>query len=189
MSILKKIEPNLLDLNLLDDLYENEILDTENWRIFKVKKQINSDTLFVKTTSAMIETQSGTIPYISRSAKNNGLSDFVSLFDIRKNEDYTLNKKNCITIGAEGVYAFYQDEDFITGVKVYTLSNPKLNKYNAMFVVTMLNIIDYKYSYGRARTKNRIENEEILLPQNTDGNVDWDYMENYIKSLPYSNFL
>lgn len=189
MSILKKIEPNLLDLNLLDDLYENEILDTENWGIFKVKKQINSDTLFVKTTSAMIETQSGTIPYISRSAKNNGLSDFVSLFDIRKNEDYELNKKNCITIGAEGVYAFYQDEDFITGVKVYTLSNPKLNKYNAMFLITMLNIIDYKYSYGRARTKNRIENEEILLPKNIDGNVDWDYMENYIKSLPYSNFL
>ena len=53
----------------------------------------------------------------------------------------------------------------------------------------MLNIVDYKYSYGRARTKNRIENEEILLPKNTDGDVDWDYMGNYINSLPYSNFL
>ena len=58
-----------------------------------------------------------------------------------------------------------------------------------MFLITILNEIDYKYSYGRARTKQRIENEEILLPQNKKGNVDWEYMENYIKSLPYAEFL
>lgn len=189
MSLIDRIEPNLLNKNLLRELGNNQKINIKNWKLFKVKKQKNNDTLNVKTTKAMVEIQEGNIPYITRSAKNNGLSNFVSNFDIRKNEDYELNDENCITIGAEGVYAFYQDEKFISGVKVYILNNYKLNIYNAMFLITILNEIDYKYSYGRARTKQRIENEEILLPQNKKGNVDWEYMENYIKSLPYAEFL
>ena len=189
MSLIDRIEPNLLNKNLLRELGNNQKVNIKNWKLFKVKKQKNNDTLNVKTTKAMVEIQEGNIPYITRSAKNNGLSNFVSNFDIRKNEDYELNDENCITIGAEGVYAFYQDEKFISGVKVYILNNYKLNIYNAMFLITILNEIDYKYSYGRARTKQRIENEEILLPQNKKGNVDWEYMENYIKSLPYAEFL
>lgn len=28
---------------------------------------------------------------------------------------------------------------------------------------------------------------EILLPSNPDGEPDWEWMETYMKSLPYSN--
>jgi hypothetical protein len=73
-----------------------------------------------------------------------------------------------------------------------------------MFLSTILNKEDYKYSYGRARIKSKLEEEIIKLPikRNPDktpfvdddctysdeGYVpDWEFMEEYIKSLPYSD--
>lgn len=69
-----------------------------------------------------------------------------------------------------------------------------------MFIATILNKEDYKYSYGRARIKSKLEEEIIKLPikynnDNTpvidenrtysdEGYIpDWQFMEDYIKSL------
>lgn len=137
--------------------------------------------------------ESGRYPYITRSAENNGLSDYVG------NNEY-LNKGNCITIGAEGTVAFYQCFDFVAGVKIYTLRNKNLNKLNAMFLVTVLNKLSYLYNYGRARILEKIKQEIIQLPilmdseenpqfdvnkkYSDDGYIpDWDWMERYIQSL------
>lgn len=85
----------------------------------------------------------------------------------------------------------YQPNNFATGNKVYTLKNVNLNKYNALFITTILNKEAYKYSYGRARILSKLSNEIIKLPAITkeDGTYepDWEYMENYIKSLPYGD--
>jgi len=37
--------------------------------------------------------------------------------------------------------------------------------------------------------KERLETFEIKLPTDNEGNPDWNFMETYIKSLPYSNNL
>lgn len=152
--------------------------DTTKWKKFTVK-----DVFECNTTKPMIETVDGDEVYITRSAMNNGFSGFVS------NDGYKLNKSNCITIGAEGRFAFYQDKDFVAGVKIYTLRNEKLNKYNGLFICTVLNQDVYKYSYGRARILDKIKQEIIKLPVDKNGNPDWDYMEKYIKSLPYSDLI
>lgn len=152
----------------------------EQWGTFLIGT--GNDKLFTcSTTKSMIETEKGKYPYVTRSALNNGVSDYVS------NADYVLNKGNCITIGAEGKVAFYQDKDFIAGVKVYTLRHKSLNQYNAAFICTLLNRQLYKYSYGRARILSKIKEEIIKLPITADGSPDWNYMEQYIKSLPYSD--
>lgn len=153
-------------------------LDTTKWKTFTIK-----DIFECNTTKPMIETVDGDKLYITRSVSNNGLSGFVS------DEGYKLNKANCITIGAEGRVAFYQDKDFVAGVKIYTLRNENLNKYNSMFICTILNQDVYKYSYGRARILDKIKQESIKLPVASDGNPDWEYMEKYIKSLPYSDLI
>lgn len=155
---------------------------TSSWQQFKIK-----DVFVVETTPSLIKREAGKYPYVSRTAKNNGISEYVDNFDYDTNKVYDLNKGNCITIGAEGIYAYYQSESFAAGVKVYTLRNDNLNKYNALFVVTLLNIEDYRYNYGRARIKSRIEEEDIKLPVTVDGEPDWLHMENYIKALPYGD--
>jgi hypothetical protein len=87
------------------------------------------------------------------------------------------------------LFAFYQEEKFVTGVKVYTIRHKKLNKYNALFICSILNKNIYKYSYGRARILDKIKEEDILLPINKYKEIDWEYMENYIKSLPYGDLI
>ncbi len=153
-------------------------LDISDWKQFKI-----SDLFKCSTTPTVIETQPGTVPYVTRTSTNNGVDSFVS--EISKK----LNKGNCITIGAEGRVAFYQSDQFISGVKIYTLRNTNLNKYNALFISTILNKEIYRYCYGRARILDKIKEEFIKLPTDSQGNPDWQFMENYIKSLPYSDLI
>ena len=162
---------------LMQRLKMNKI-NTEKWREFKV-----DDIFECKTAKAMNGTEEGIFPYITRSSLNNGFSGFVNDDD----GEYKLNKKNCITIGAEGIFAFYQNKDFISGVKIYTLRNEYLNKYNALFIITILNEENYRYTYGRARILEKIKNEEISLPITSQNLPDWQFMEDYIKQLHYSD--
>ena len=94
----------------------------------------------------------------------------------------------------------------ITGNKVYTLRNGEMNKYVGLFLCTILNKEDYRYSYGRARIISKLKEEIVKLPvqYNSDGTIfidekhkyseegyvpDWQFMEDYIKSLPYGDRL
>ncbi|WCR56079.1 MAG: hypothetical protein PG979_000136 [Rickettsia asembonensis] len=53
-----------------------------------------------------------------------------------------------------------------------------------MFIVTILDLERYRYSFGKKYGKNIIK-----LPATSQGTPDWEFMENYIKSLPYSSSL
>ena len=148
-------------------------MDTRKWKEFRV-----GDVFECKTTKTMLEPEQGDYLYITRTSENNGITDLIKLED-----GSFLNNGNCITIGAEGLYAFYQNKDFIAGVKIYALRNEKMNKYSALFVCTMLNQVIYQYSYGRARILKKIKDEMVFLPTTTDGQIDWQFMEDYIKKI------
>lgn len=149
-------------------------IDIDSWKGFKV-----SDIFICQTTKAVDTSlvENGAIPYITRSRDNNGCSGYFEC-------DENINKGNCITIGAEGGVAYYQKDDFVAGVKVYVLRNESLNALNAMFLITVLNRLTYLYSYGRARVLEKIKNEIIKLPVDSNtGLPDYDLMERFITSL------
>lgn len=149
-------------------------LDTSNWKEFLVSEVFDCKTTKAITSDELVQ---GNTLYVTRSAINNGCSGFLQKVDSKVNEP------NCITIGAEGKFAFYQDTEFEAGVKIYTLRNGQLNRYNALFLCTLLNLEVFKYSYGRARVLEKIKDEKIKLPINSNGQPDYNYMENYIRSL------
>lgn len=123
------------------------------------------------------------IPYVTRTTYNNGI-EFYAKEDVIT--DLKKNKGNVITIGAEGFEAFYQENEFINGNKISILHNESLNKYNAMFLCTILNLeLKKKFNYGRGATKERISSLRIKLPTKNN-QPDFEYMEDFIKSLPYS---
>ena len=62
-----------------------------------------------------------------------------------------------------------------------------MNKYNALFIVTVIKTNRYRFSYGRKWTLEKMNESVIKLPTRADGTPDFEYMENYIKSLPYSD--
>ncbi|WP_264847358.1 restriction endonuclease subunit S [Capnocytophaga catalasegens] len=159
-------------------------LDERKWEWFYVKEIFDCATTRHAVKQDMVD---GNTPLITRSALNNGLSDYID------SDGSQINEGNCITIGAEGVVAFYQPYNFVTGVKVYTLRNRNMNVFNSMFIITLLNLENYRYNYGNARILEKIKNEKIKLPitKTPTGIIcpDWQFMEDYIKSLPYSGCL
>lgn len=80
------------------------------------------------------------------------------------------------------------------------------NKFVYLFLSTCLNKELFKYSYGRTISSEKYMKTIIKLPvkYNRDGTIfiedkcryskegyvpDWEFMENYIKSLPYGDRL
>lgn len=103
-----------------------------------------------------------------------------------------ISKGNCIVFICNGQgsvgYTNYMDVDFMASGDVALGYNECLNKYNAQFLVTLLDKERFKYSFGRKWGKYLAETE-IPLPVTPEGSPDWDYMESYIKKLPYGDKL
>ena len=131
----------------------------------------------------------GKTPYVTRSAFNNGISGY---FD--DESGVFMNDGNCITIGAEGGVAFYQPDDFIAGIKVYTLRHERMSCEIGMYLCSALNTYSHLYSYTNARILDKIKAETIQLPVKsgtdevnyTQEDIDWNYMESYIHDLEES---
>jgi len=62
----------------------------------------------------------------------------------------------------------------------------EMNSYTALFLQTIINLEQFRYSYGRKFNQTRIKSTKIKLPVNAQNQPDWQFMEDYIKSLPYS---
>lgn len=129
------------------------------------------------------------IRYITRTAIDNGCELFASLDNIN---DEFIESGNAITIGDTTATCFYQDEPFITGDHMVVVRADWLNKYTGIYIVAILTNEQYKYSYGRAYLMDRIKDTILKLPAKKIDDIlvpDWEYMEKYIKSLPYGDRL
>ena len=83
-------------------------------------------------------------------------------------------------------YCSYQPFNFSASDHVEKLIPTfEMNKYVAMFLVTIMNLEKYRYNYGRKCSQTRMKQISIKLPSK-NGQPDFEYMENFIKSLSYS---
>ena len=163
-------------------------LNPKNWKIVNLWKEVVDLDLGRPVHKVQIESSfvEGRTPYITRTAKDNGTELFLDASEFKDK----ISLGNCITIGAEGLKAYFQSMAFLTGNKVNILRNSKLNKYNSLFLIALLDLqMDEKFSYGRAVVKGRLEEMKIKVPFDDNGNPDFKFMEEYIKSLPYSSNL
>ena len=55
-----------------------------------------------------------------------------------------------------------------------------------MFLVTILNMEQYRYNYGLKRAQKRLKRESLRLPCTRSGDPDWRYIKQYIGDLRYS---
>ena len=177
-------ETGLDDYTLTDD--EREVLERE-----PVFKEFKVGELFDCSTTKSYNPNKGDLPngntpYVTRSAFNNGISGY---FD--DESGVFMNDDNCITIGAEGGVAFYQPDDFIAGIKVYTLRHDRMNCEIGMFLCGALNVHSHIYSYTNARVLDKIKAETVQLPVKpgtdvvtyTQHDIDWTYMEAYVRIM------
>lgn len=97
---------------------------------------------------------------------------------------------NCIVFICDGQgsvgYTNYMNQDFIGSTTLTVGRNKYINKYTGMFLVSVLDLERPKYSFGR-KYRTKIADTVIKLPSASDGSPDWNYMEQFIKLLPYSD--
>lgn len=106
-----------------------------------------------------------------------------------KLDDYKLyNPSKTISLGDRGnFYASAHTKPFYIGTRTKALTAKfDSNIYILLFICTIINLEEYRHSYGRNCT-DKLDELIIKLPVTSDGDPDFKYMENYIKSLPYSD--
>lgn len=123
------------------------------------------------------------IEYIGAKKNDNGFMRMV------KYEGSLVTKGNCIIFICDGQgsvgYTNYIGHDFIGSTTLSVGYNENLNERNALFLVTVLDLERYRYSFGR-KYKTNLAKTKIKLPYNDYGNPDWEYMENFIKKLNFN---
>lgn len=157
-------------------------LNTEKWMWICLSKLFE-----IKGSKSITDTDiryhdAGDYPYITTSAKNNGAQGFY---------DYYTGNDNILTVDSATIgICFYQETKFSASNHVEKLI-PKfrMNKYIALFVQTLINKEQFRYGYGRKFSQTRLKKSKIKLPVDSENKPDWEFIENYIKSLPYSGNL
>ena len=164
---------------------KSPILGTTNWQEYELGKLFNDiykAEAHVKNDIDNFEHgNSDRLEFITRTDTNNGCDCFVN-----KNDVNGIEKGNAIIIGDTTSTIYYQANNFVAGDHIVVCRANWINKYTALFLKTILEKERYRYSYGRAFKMDLIKSTIINLPTK-DNEPDWEYMENYIKSLPYGD--
>lgn len=159
--------------------------DTAKWDYFNITDIFKLEKCKCSSASDLLE-DGDDIYYIGAKKDDNGIMNKVAF-----NEDF-VSKGNCIVFIGDGQgsvgYSTYQPNDFIGSTTLTCGYNPKLNAYNSLFLVTVLDKERFKYSFGRKYGKSQLEKAKIKLPSKK-GEPDFEFMETFIKSLPFSKSL
>lgn len=146
------------------------ILKNRDWKEFFL------DEIFpnIKRGKRLIENnrKKGKISYYSASSTNNGLTDFIS------NPLFTEKDKLIITTFCD---AYFVKGKFTASDEITMFSNGKLNKYSGLFISRIISSNRSKYAFGRKAFSDRLKRQKILLPVNSQGNPDYDFMEIYMR--------
>lgn len=162
-------------------------IDTSTWKHFKI-----GDYFDIHPTKAYTGLSNkdlndgGETPFVVNSATNNGIGGFST--------KPATEKGNIITFSdtTEGNTFFYQPHDFIGFSHVQGMyeKNHAWTRNQLLFLVSVLKFTCVgRYTYGRKMTRENIAASLVLLPSDEYGLPDWQWMESYIKSLPYGDRL
>ncbi|MBR0540731.1 MAG: restriction endonuclease subunit S [Clostridia bacterium] len=154
-------------------------LHVDEWKEFTIPKLFGEVKIAKSADIGNLE--EGVVPFVGRTDIDNGIQGFVSPREVTKG--------HCITISMVGTnVALYQEKDFQASQNISILRKEIISKEMALFICSIINYeMRLKYSYGRTVGKTNIEQMILKLPADLDGNPDWQFMEDYIKSLPYGD--
>lgn len=123
-------------------------------------------------------------PFYGQATVNNGVISYESLdINVLNNQDSKptilihSNNQNCVYLETP----FYlKDGHGATSV----LQNEYLNELNAHFIITCIKkVITEKFSYNEKATKIALKNTIIKLPVRINNQIDYDFMNTYIKAI------
>lgn len=193
--LIKEDEIENIDIKKFEITKDEINLETEKWKEFKICELFKGKKIQRGKRLRSEDRIPGNLKYFSASQENNGLTDHISepLFVERDALIYT-------TFGD----CYYIEGEFTASDEISIFKDNNINKYNGLFIATIINQNKYKYAFGRKAFKNKYKNDIIKLPVKYDQSKnpiidlkkeysdegfipDFEFMEKYIKSLKYSD--
>lgn len=162
-------------LHKLTNIFNDTMHLKRKWKAFYI-----SDVVEIKSGQDIYEREriKGTTPYITATAVQNGIGYFID------NINDTLIER-CISVNRNGSvgYAFYHPYKALYGNDTRKLI-PKIdNDWVNFFLTKVITLQKEKYGYGLKLGTSRLKKQLIMLPIKDDGNIDYNYMESYIKNI------
>lgn len=130
--------------------------------------------------------KNGTVPLVSNSSIDNGVMGFSSL-----EANNSGNSISCsdTTLGADTMY--YQKDDFIGYQHIQHLVSKFLpfNQEIALYIISACRVATSNagYDYGHKFNRDAMNSTIIHLPQTNDGEIDFDFMESFIREIEEKN--
>lgn len=159
-------------------------LHSVKWRDFKISDVMNILSGVRLTSSDM---KQGNVPFIGASDSNNGITNWTS-------NTNSSTDSNVLGINYNGSVGevFYHPyvATFSDDVKRLKLKQTtRANKEVYLFIKTMLLQQKSKYAYGYKFNGTRMKAQKIMLPVTDENIPDWQFMEDYVKSISNSRLL
>lgn len=181
-NYMKTIEQNLYNKykNYVKSTYNNfdssnYDLNSVEWKEFYIKDIFQTIQRGKRLTKANFI--NGNTPYISSSATTNGVDSFVG------NKEKVRIFENCLTLANSGSVGstFYHPYQFVASDHVTHLKNDNFDKYIYLFIASVIKRLEDKYNFNREINDKRLKNEIIMLPITETGEINYQFMEDYIK--------
>lgn len=146
-------------------------LENKEWKEFSVKKLFEIDRGKRLISRNRIK---GNIPLVTAGFNNEGVAEFI------ENEEQQ-NYCNSLTIDMFG-NVFYRNYIFKCDDNIHVLKNKYLNHINGNFIVNSIKQTTKDvFSYGKQFRLKTLEKLKILLPTNSKGEPDYEFMEQYMR--------
>ena len=127
----------------------------------------------------------GINPVIVNSGFNNGVGGYTNQQCTEKAGVITFTD----TAAKSSESFFYQSEDFVGYPHVQGMycKQHELNMYEGEFITTVLRSAAGKFDFITKMTRDKVLEFDIKLPVTCKNEPDWNYMENYMKSIVNKN--
>ena len=161
----------------LGEVAEIPALDEKEWAHFKMPEVFNVIQRGKRLKNA--DHIPGNIPYVSSTANNNGVDDYIEA------TSGTRVFCDCISLANSGSVgtAFYEPFEFVASDHVTALKTDGLTKYKYLFMTSMIEKQGSNFNFNREINDARIRNMQIMLPITDSGEPDYEYMEQYVKNM------
>ncbi len=143
--------------------------------IFEIKsppKRFNANAV-----KLLKEKEEGAFRYIVRTSQNNGQRGYI------KEDTKYLSPGNSIAFGQDTATVFYQSEPYFTGdkIKIMTLKHHDLDEKIALYLLTVIRKTFVTFSWGQTSFNEKVlKSMTINLPVDNDGNINYQYMKDFI---------
>ena len=153
-------------------------LDTKKWKKFMLSTLFQPERGTRLTKENRID---GNIPFATAGFANEGIAGQIANAEMKIYWDVLTIDMFC--------NCFYRGYEFVCDDNILVLEPlfQGANRFNMLFLATVISADKYRYAYGRQYRQKDFREHIVQLPINKTGNPDWNFMEQYVKSLLYSD--